>query len=74
MWRINDLLHKERKGEVAHSFLKGGNWWYKDKEEMTVICNEKDLHIHIYLFAIFIILSYWTIDESRQTRVKVAEL
>ena len=68
------MLHKGRKGEVAHSFLKDGNWWYKDTEEMTVMCNEKDLHIHIYFFAIFIILSYWTIDESRQTRVEVAEL
>ena len=62
MWRINDLLHKGRKGEVAHSFLKDGNWWYKDTEEMTVMCNEKDLHIHMYLFSIFIFHSYWTID------------
>ena len=50
MWRINDLLHKGRKGEVAHSFLK--DWWYRDTEEMTVMCNEKDLHIHMYLFYI----------------------
>ena len=51
MWRINDLLHKGRKGEVAHSFLKDGNWWYKDTEEMTVMCNEKELHNHLqYLF------------------------
>ena len=58
MWRINDLFHKGRKGEVAHSFLKDGNWWYKDTEEMTVMCNEKDLiFICIYLQYLFYLVT-----------------